>query len=216
MKAVSNLFFATLILLLAGCAVGNRYTNYNKIVLQDVSDYVLKINVISEYLSEFEDDKEELCYNIISDLYVFEMDILDELEQANGITNMQIDTLRDVLTKTVALRKFLQCIGNCEDQPRLTFAELEIAANLMKFSFRAEGNESFCAPIYMLYKERFLFYFIHNNSPRFKKIDYSYRDLDNQLSVGSKDINSGDAALVFSIFNSDFFNRADFKRVKCN
>jgi len=206
--AIVSLFFVA-------CNSSGKIVNYNKVILYDVSDYVLKMNLLFDYLNDFESDAEDMCINVVPDLEIFEMDIRAELDEADNISNQQVDTLRDILDKTIALRRFLNCIANCEKEPRITFEQLRISAEIMGYSMEKTGQKSFCAKVFEVQKDKFLFYFVVNETSRVMHVNYSYRDFYGKLNVGIKDLKSYEAAVAFRIFNSESFDRADFLRMSC-
>jgi hypothetical protein len=189
-------------------------TPYYKIQLGTFDDYTHKFEKLIDYLAVYDDDETTICNSVLRDLTVFEFDIDKEINGNMLLSVYQVDTMKEILRQVTALRKFVDCIGNCTAHPAILENELIQVADLLQFRVMTI-QETTCAKVIQLQKERFLFYFLINKTNTYHNMRYTYMDFDGENKSGVTDVPPFAATVLTKIFNDYFSEIIIIRSLQC-
>lgn len=215
MKIGQTVVFLSLFVFVACNSSKKTEKHYYQIQLSTIADYQRKMDMMVHFLSEYDDEAQNLCHTVISDLTVFEEDIKSELNENDDLTIQQVDSMRVMLHQATALRRFIDCIAFCSDNPTIGEKELTTAIQLLQFN-RKTVFTTYCTETIEVSKEKYLFYFLINTTTAFKNIRYSYFTLLNEAKTGMKNVPARGAVPIYGIFNEYYNDWITIKSATCN
>lgn len=214
---MKNLFKWLLIFgtLLAAACGGTKNVPYYKVPLAQYEDYTLKFNKLIDYLKNFDNDAQTVCNAVLTDLIVFEEDILKEMEIDNALTPTQLDTLDAMRRQVRALRRFMDCLAWCNEYPAISEQELATACELLNFTV-LEIDKNKCGRVVEVRKERFLYYFLINKTQFERNLNYSFEKFNGGNDSGIKTLKPDEAGAIFGVFNDFTTDWIIMRTVLCN
>lgn len=216
LKVVVFLLFVGITIVVTSCGSTKKSEkNYYQVQLSSVADYQRKMDMTIRFLANYENEAEDICNTVITDLTVFEEDIKSELNENDNLSIQQVDSMRVLWHQATSLRRFMDCMAYCSDLPTITAKELQTAIQLLQFQQKTVFS-THCSQTIEISKEKFLFYFLVNTTSTARAMRYSYFSLTNDAKTGLKNIPAQEAAPIFGVFNDYYTNWINMKSVSCN
>lgn len=172
------------------------------------------MNLIVGYLSDYDNDAENICNIVIPDLDIFELDIKNELAENDDLTIQQVDSMRVLLRQVIGIRHLMDCMAFCSDAPTISINELQEVSQILGFQHKKVFSAN-CSETIEISKKKYIYYFITNNSATKRNIRYSYT-VSNEAKTGIKSVPSQETAPIFGIFNEFYTSWITMKSATCN
>lgn len=210
------MLFCGIVVLGTACGSSKKSErNYYQIQLSSVGDYQRKMEMTVQFLADYDNEAEDICNTVLTDLSVFEQDIKTELDENDDLSIPQVDSLRILWHQTQSLRRFMDCIAFCSETPTISAKELQTALQLLGYHQKTVFSTP-CTETIEATKEKYLFYFLVNTTSTSRSIRYSYFTLSNNAKTGMKNIPAQSAAPIFGVFNEYYDDWITMKSATCN